>query len=330
VKVHFARTRSVIPNSCVPAMAELLEHQRRQHGHLAVEDPDEADVLVFPDCHLVPRDWKLREVAASEAGRRFPDKITVYDERDTPWCRFPGIYVSMPATHFASRWQVAAGYYRVDDPAARLDVDPSAIDRDLLCSFVGGPTHRCRDAVLRLEGPRLHIESTAGFVFYDPTSDRFAERRRGFAEILFRSKFVLCPRGAGTSSIRLYEAMAAGRAPVIISDGWMPPSGPRWDQFSLRWPEDRVAELPGVLEEAEPDADAMGARARAAYEEWFAPDVALSAVLDQLEVLRRSSGYPGFPASGRRDAQFLHAGAARANGEYHALRGAVGRRLRGS
>jgi Exostosin family len=310
-------------------MVELLRNQRDRRGHVPVEDPADADVLLFPDCHLMPKDWKLDEIVTSEAGRRFPHKIAVYDERDTPWCRFPGIYVSMPASHFVRRWQVAGSYYGINDPAIRVDGDPARIEQDLLFSFVGGRTHRCRDALFRLKGPRIHVESPQGFVFHDPSSVRFDERRKSFSETLYRSKFVLCPRGAGTSSIRLYETLAAGRVPVIISDQWVPPAGPRWDEFSFRWPENRVEELPRFLLETEGAAEAMGWRARAAYEEWFAPDVALSAVLDQLEARLRAPDFSDFPAEGRHDGQYVRAGTTRMRMRYHGLRARVGRTLRG-
>ncbi len=329
MKVHVARTRSPIANSCVPVVIELLQHQRRPHVHLAVADPADADVVLFPDCHLLAKDWRLHEIAASDAGRRYPHKIVVYDERDTPWCRFPGIYVSMPRRNFARRWQVAAGYYRVEDPATRLDGEADTIEPDLLASFVGGRTHPCRGALLRLDGPRIHVEATDGFVFYDPSSVRFAERRRSYAKMLFRSKFVLCPRGAGTSSIRLYETLAAGRVPVVISDEWVPPEGPPWDECTIRWSEDRIEELPGHLADLESRAEAMGRRARTVYEEWFAADVAFSIVLDQLDERRQAPGYPDLPAAGRHDGQFVRAATARGAMAYHAARARVAAHLPG-
>jgi hypothetical protein len=327
MKVHFARTRSPNAPSCVPAMVDLLADQRDPHGHVSVEDPADADVVLFPDCHLLPRDWKLHAIATSDAARRYPHKVAVYDERDTPWCRYPGIYVSMPATHFERRWQVAGSYYRVNDPVIRLGADTAEIEQDLLCSFVGGRTHRCRNAVLRLSGPRIHVESTEGFVFYDPSSVRFDERRRSFAETLYRSKYVLCPRGAGTSSIRLYETLAAGRVPVVVSDQWVPPAGPKWDEISLRWPEHGVAELPRVLLELEPGAEAMGRRARAAYEEWFAPDVVLTAMLDQLETRFAAPDFGGLADRGRHDGQYLRAGAKRVATRSYGLKARVRRAL---
>ena len=94
-----------------------------------------------------------------------------------------------------------------------------------------------------------------------------------YAETLCRSKFVLCPRGLGTATFRLFEAMQAGRAPVIVSDGWVPPEGPRWEEFSLRVRERDVRQIPALLEARESEHARMGALARRAWEEFFAPEV---------------------------------------------------------
>ena len=101
-------------------------------------------------------------------------------------------------------------------------------------------------------------------MFHDATSRDYEVRRRRFAETMFRSKFVLCPRGHGTSSIRLFETLAAGRVPVVISDDWVAPKGPTWDACSVRWSQDAGTEsLLAYLEELEPRAAEMGAAARA-------------------------------------------------------------------
>ena len=166
-------------------------------------------------------------------------------------------------------------------------------------------THRCRKGVFSLPTDRATIERTDNFLFHDSQSLRFNERRLRFAEIMFRSKFVLCPRGHGTSSFRLYETLAAGRVPVIISDAWVPPHGPTWNDFSIRWPEAKIAELPARLREIEPDAEMMGLMARRTYDRWFAPDVVLANQLSQLErLLNRSNGT--FPAGGYKNRQYFH------------------------
>jgi hypothetical protein len=96
---------------------------------------------------------------------------------------------------------------------------------------------------------------------------------RRYAELTKATKFVLCPRGVSASSVRLFETMRMGRVPVILSDGWIPPVGPRWDEFSLRVPERDFTQLPALLERFEPEAVTMGGLARKEWERWFSEEV---------------------------------------------------------
>ena len=48
----------------------------------------------------------------------------------------------------------------------------------------------------------------------------FAQRR--YADLLKHSKFVLCPRGNGGSSMRLQEAIIAGAIPILVNDELTP------------------------------------------------------------------------------------------------------------
>merc|ERR1711972_49547 len=64
------------------------------------------------------------------------------------------------------------------------------------------------------------------------------------------SVFCLIPKGIGTWTHRLYEALLAGCIPVILSDMMkMPFPDLVWDSFSLRWPMRNVdnASLPSYL-----------------------------------------------------------------------------------
>jgi hypothetical protein len=67
--------------------------------------------------------------------------------------------------------------------------------------------------------------------------------------------------------------MEAGRVPVIVSDAFTPPEGPDWPTFSLRVAEAETSGIPALLRRHETAAGEMGARARAAWEQWFAPPV---------------------------------------------------------
>jgi len=59
-----------------------------------------------------------------------------------------------------------------------------------------------------------------------------------YYQSIIDSKFVLCPRGGSPSSVRIFETLAAGRIPVIISDDLiLPLPDIGWDKFSIRVPE---------------------------------------------------------------------------------------------
>lgn len=306
VKIHLPSVGIDPRWSSIPDFALQLRDQRVEHDHVVVDEPDEADLLLYVECHQVPKDWRLRSVSESPAARRYPYKVAVYNERDDPWCRYPGIYMSMPQQSFHRSWQVAGCYRNITDPATLVEPVLREREPDLLFSFVGSITHPCRKALFGLAGPRRHVEGVEGFVFWDARSRDFEQRRSHFANVLFRSAFVLCPRGHGTGSIRLFETCAAGRVPVILADDWVPPAGPDWDSFSLRWPEQDVAGLPGALEELEGHAVAMGRRARAAFDSYFAPDVVLAHQLNALEPLVLRPERRRFPARGYRDYAYLH------------------------
>jgi len=270
-------TVSVFPFS-FPDVDPDREHAERT-GALLVEGglgrlevaagPDDAEVLLFTDCHRLDDDWRLLRLQRHELVRAHPGRVVVYNERARPWAGFPGLYVSMPAPAFEPDRQVAVPYLRVHELVA--GIEPSS-SRDLLFSFVGGRSHRCRDAVLRLEHRRGLVEHAAPYQVWDED----AGPKEHFRRTLGRSKFVLCPRGHATSSFRLYEAMAAGCVPVIISDDWVAPLGPAWERFSVRWPERRVADLPAHLELLEDQAEDMGREARQAFDRWCAPGRAVA------------------------------------------------------
>jgi hypothetical protein len=182
---------------------------------------------------------------------------------------------------------------------------------DLLFSFVGGRTHPCRDAVLRLPPTRAVLEDSSGFDYLDRSAESDAPRER-FDHVVSRSKFVLCPRGHGTSSFRMQEVLAAGRVPVVISDDWVEPLGPNWATAIVRWPERRVAELPGHLNEIEHRFPAMSIAAAALHDSWFGTGVAFDRMVEQLRQLPRSRS---FPKLGFHDRWFWRLALARAKGK---------------
>jgi hypothetical protein len=111
---------------------------------------------------------------------------------------------------------------------------------------------------------------------------------RRYADLCANSKFILCPRGIGTSSLRLFETLQAGRVPVIVSDDWVPPRGPDWPRFAVFVAEDRIADIPAVLEAEEEHWAQKSALARQAWEDFFAPDTLFHYFISSLVALDRT------------------------------------------
>jgi len=76
-----------------------------------------------------------------------------------------------------------------------------------------------------------------------------------FKTIPQHSVFTLCPRGIASWSFRLFEAVANGSIPVILSDSYIKPFSDciPWDRFSITIPESRLDEVDGLLEAIRPE-----------------------------------------------------------------------------
>jgi hypothetical protein len=221
--------------------------------HHPEKDPDRADAILFVDLQQHPDDPFLRGLRRHALVREHASKVFVYDERDLPFFTFPGAYVSATA-HSARELPVLGTVY----PNLPNAGPPPSQEPDLLFSFVGSRTHVLRERLLTLEHPRGCLQDTT------------SGAGTSYTETIARSKFILCPRGHGPSSFRLFETLAAGRVPVILSDDWLPPPRVDWSSCAMRVPEARVAEIPALLERREAEWPFMAEAARRTFSEHFA------------------------------------------------------------
>lgn len=212
--------------------------------------------------------------ARRDIGRKMP--CFVFSESDWPYPFLPGLYPSLTRRR---PWAASWAYIL---PPAQAAADDAGDDRRYLFSFVGrASTHKVRETVLCLDTPDTPcIDASAA-------GGRFPgwDYRRSFDQLIRESRFVLCPRGIGASSIRVFEAMRAGRVPVIVSDAWLEPPVGDWTRFSLRIPEARVVDIPAVCRAYEGRAAEMGRAAREAYHTYFAPERFIDSVIAQMLVL---------------------------------------------
>jgi hypothetical protein len=267
------------------ALGFLLEASRldRFKVHRVVDSPDEADAIIFVE-NAEHQDPVYKRLLRHPLIEKYPSRVFMYNEYDFPYCTLPGLYASMPKRSFNPRKQVAFSYlFKPNEYVS--SIFESGMKPDLLYSFTGAPNHKFRRRVLSLSDPRAHIEDTRAYSIWqksDPAED--LRRRRSYADVMARSKFVLCPRGAGTSSFRFFETLEAGRVPVVISDQWVAPHGPDW-KFLLRVKEAELGSIPDVLRAAETESYDRGQEARKCWERWFAPQVVFHHAVEEIEKL---------------------------------------------
>ena len=264
---------------------QTLVHNDAVGAHTLVEEAEAADLILFLDPHEHLGDWAMRAFRTHPFVRRWPHKTFIYDERDDPLDLLPGVYVSMPRTRFNPQRQRACSYHYTKNDTRDV-VNPAP---DLLFSFQGRRAGKVRAAILDLKYSDALIEDTSAINFFsadNPQADKIGRKR--YREILGRSRFVLCPRGAGTSSFRLFETLACGRVPVILSDEWVAPEGVNWDSCSVRVPEAQATNLVSILVEREAQWPQMSDAAKQIYNDWFAPTAWFHRIVEECCALQQN------------------------------------------
>lgn len=108
--------------------------------------------------------------------------------------------------------------------------------RSLKGSFLGSyETHQCRGSLAVTVGKRndCFMGDTGKWHFHNENRDA---NQKQYVEILSDTKVCFCPRGTGPSTIRLWEAMATGCIPLLITDSLKLPLDDEidWDDLMVR------------------------------------------------------------------------------------------------
>jgi hypothetical protein len=261
----------------------------RFRRHSLEENAHAADLILFAEFY--GGGFHFERVRAHPVVRRHRAKCFLFSSNAQVIPFLPGVYASLDG-RWSSR-RTCGGFY-LGLPRNEFSTFTSP-DEGLpyLYSFMGSVENApVRRELAQLSHPRGFFQDTADeFVRLlqremSPREPRDYFRR--YAELTKASKFVLCPRGLGAATVRLFETMRMGRAPVILSDEWVPPKGPNWEKFSLRVAEKDFRRIPELLEEREHMAVPMGQLARREWEEWFSEEVAFHRVVEScLEIKRR-------------------------------------------
>lgn len=249
--------------------------------HRVTEDAEAADVILFVESY--GGGWHFERVRRHPYTGRHREKCFIFCSNPFVIPFLPGVYTGIDR-RWASR-RTVSGFY-LDVPKSRFTTfTPPTNDLPYLYSFMGSAgTADVRRKLAALAHPRGFYQDTAAdyarALHGQMDAHEQQDYQRRYAEITKASKFVLCPRGLSVSSIRLFETMRMGRAPVILSDDWVPPPGAAWETFSIRVAERDWQRIPAILEAREAEAVAMGQRARAEWVEWFSRETAFHRIVE--------------------------------------------------
>lgn len=260
--------------------------------HGTTDEPGGADLIVFVEVSGAAGHY-FERVRKHPMFRAFRDKTYIFSSTDKFVPLLPGVYASLERSWYHPEW-TRPGHYLGVRERGHLRYEARHSPPSHLFSYVGSTsTHPIRSRLMQLRHADALLIDTS--VRVDDRTLAPDEYQRRYASIIKESAFVLCPRGGGTSSFRLFETMMLGRVPVIISDEWVPPEGPDWTSFAIRVEEAEIASIPAVLIERLSDAGEMGCAARTAWLDWFSETSSFHRVIESClrlsESAARRTGY---------------------------------------
>lgn len=237
-----------------------LKHQERWHQEewkkIFSEEIIANQTEVLPvaeknqaDCILQTRSrqnlitaWKITSASAETI------PVVVWDSDDHPSGIDPGLYCSLPRPlHEPSRhgsFCYPIVYNECVEPFDQKNAE-------YLFCFAGGVTSGLRGRLVSWIKETKFDEAVGLKVQNGPWQQMFDRSglavKKEYADIIKRSRFVLCPRGNGVGSIRFFEVLKAGRVPVVLSDDYVLPDGIDWESCTIRIKEKNFQQIPKIL-----------------------------------------------------------------------------------
>jgi len=254
--------------------------------HTLTTDANVADAILFVE-NTQFDDLRFRAVLDHPLVAAYPDKVFMYNEMDKAWPVLPGLYCSL-GTNLVDPGNTIAFPYLAAKNKDIQDIYSSNVETRWLYSFVGSSSHPIRRQMLTLTGRSAKIVDTSAFCVWNPDQETAGTMQNIYSRTMAASKFVLCPRGIGPSSLRLYETIEAGRVPVIVSDDWDEPPQINWD-FAVRVPESDIASIPDLLAGLEPQWQERAQAARDAWAKAYSPEQIFNTAATDLQKLLLSS-----------------------------------------
>lgn len=245
---------------------ELDTHKK----HQLADDPDEADVILFAEHHPADDPYFFK-ILKSPVYKRYKQKCYLYHDSDFSITLLPTICPSVKKSNYNPLFEHPSGYVVQIETNPYLRENDVTVEKKYLYSFMGAVRNNpARKRLFDIDYKDAYMLDTTSKNSWELSGEEREEYSRNYARVSSESKFILCPGGIGPNSYRLYECLKMGIPPVIISDEWVPTPGPDWNTFSITIAEKDILAIPRILEEKEPECEAMGKKAREIWLQYFA------------------------------------------------------------
>lgn len=273
--------------------AETMRDQLLRAGdprYRMTDDPEQADIIVFWEPEQRSQAVWIPRLRAHPLVHQFPNKVFVVSVEDAPLGILSGLYTSLPARRHHPHRHRTILYYQTPNRYLRSPRATRPVVPTHLAAFVGGVTHELRSCLFQMAR-----DFAAHDIILTPTPGHYAIPKDlghipfhlAFIETILDAKFSLCPRGNAPASFRVQESLALGRAPVIISNDWMPVADLDWERFAILVPENSLPDLPAILREYEPRWQEMGDIARQTYNSHFCQEVFAVRAVEQIVAIHK-------------------------------------------
>ena len=270
--------------------------QQSDQRHELTDDPKTADYILVGN--IAGPNW-FQSLRENPLINKFPEKCFAISDSDRPMPLLRGVYTSANRNHpFNFRYRSGAyNLYAKDLRNPNIEShqgDAFDHEKKFLCSFAGRDSSPVRCRLFRLK-PREDcpiINTTSKFTVFGTALEGQEPWGLKYKSMLEESRFALCPRGVGTASMRLFEAMKMGVAPVILADDWILPKGPDWESCSIILAENEAERIFDVLSAQESRYKELGRKARSTYERYFADSAYFNYLVDLLTDLDKKQAIP--------------------------------------
>ncbi|RYZ25200.1 MAG: hypothetical protein EOO10_18900 [Chitinophagaceae bacterium] len=249
-----------------------------------VSSPDKADAIIIQESNEYKDHRYINKLLADRFVGNYIDKIFTISEDDSATGVFRGLYASIPKKRFDKRFHRAVPYIRFANEYVFSNLQEG--EAEYLAGWFGNiKSNPIRKQLVEKwkSDPAFSIKHTQSW--YNHKDDE----KKDYVSLVLSTKFSLCPAGWAPPSPRIYESMALGRCPVIISDDFVRPQGPLWDEFALFYPESCVTKIDVFLRKHEAQFQQRGQKAKENWEKFFAGDLIRQYYADTLLSLIQST-----------------------------------------